>query len=96
MIIIIIVIIIVIIIAIITRRTNNRVLEHAGKNKKSHMLQHTLQSGHPSVSLDDFKILEKGFNHNRVKRKILEVLLIKQYRPTLNTQENSISLELFN
>ena len=60
------------------------------------MLQHTLQSGHPSVSLDDFKILGKGFNHNRVKRKILEVLLMKQYRPTLNTQENSKSLELFN
>ena len=60
------------------------------------MLQHTLQSGHPSVSLDEFKILEKGFNHNRVKRKILEVLLMKQYRPTLNTQENSKSLELFN
>ena len=60
------------------------------------MLQHTLQSGHPSASLDEFKILEKGFNHNRVKRKILEVLLMKQYRPTLNTQENSKSLELFN
>ena len=78
------------------RRINERVLEHAGKDKNSHMLQHTLQSGHPSVSLNEFKILEKGFNSNRVKRKISEALLIKQYRPTLNTQENSISLELFN
>ena len=78
------------------RRVNERVLEHAGKDKKSHMLQHTSQSGHPSVSLKEFKILGKGFNNNRVKRKISEALLIEQYRPTLNTQENSISLELFN
>ena len=78
------------------RRINERVLEHAGKDKKSHMLQHNLQSGHPSVSLNEFKILGKGFNNNRVKRKISEALLIKQYRCTLNTQENSISLELFN
>ena len=34
------------------RRINERVLEHAGKDKKSHMLQHTLQSVHPSVSLN--------------------------------------------
>ena len=78
------------------RRINERVLEHAGKDKKSNMLRHTLQSGHPSVSLNEFKTLGKGFNNNRVKRKISEALLIKQYQPTLNTQENSISLELFN
>ena len=77
------------------RRINERVLEHAGKDKKSHMLQHTLQSGHPSVSLNEFKILGKGFNNNRVKRKISKAFLIKKYRPTLNTEENSISLELF-
>lgn len=78
------------------RRINERVLEHAGKDKKSHMLRHTLQSGHPSVSLSDFKILVKGYKNNRMKRKISEALLIKQYRPTLNKQENSIPLELFN
>ena len=78
------------------RRINERVLQHAGKDKKPHMLQHTLQSGHPSVLLNEFKILGKGFNNNRVKRKISKAILIKQYRLTLNTQENSISLELFN
>ena len=74
------------------RRINQRVVEHAGENKKSHMLQHTLESGQPSVSLNGFKILGKGFNNHWVKRKISETLLIKQYRPTLNTQGNSISL----
>ena len=52
------------------RRINGRVLKHAGKDKKSHMLRHTLQSGHPSVLLNEFKILGKGFDNNRVKRKI--------------------------
>ena len=41
------------------RRINKRVLEHVGQVKKSHMLRHTLQSGHPSVSLNKFKYLEK-------------------------------------
>ena len=79
-----------------TARRINKRLEHVGKDKKSHMLQHTLQSGHPSVLLNEFKTLGNGFNNNREKRKISESLLIKQYRPTLNNQENSISLELFN
>ena len=78
------------------RRINERVLEHAGKDKKLHMLRHTLQSGHPSVLLNEFKIHGKGFNNNRLKKKLSEALLIKQYWPTLNTQENSISLEHFN
>ena len=78
------------------RRVNKRVLEHAGKDRKSHMLRHTLQSGHPSVLLNEFKMFRKGFNNNRVTRKISEALLIKQYQLTLNTQENSISLELYN
>ena len=46
------------------RRINQRVVEHAGENKKSHMLQHTLESGQPSVSLNGFKILGKGFNNH--------------------------------
>ena len=74
------------------RKINERVLKNAGKDKKSHMLRHTLQSGQPWVSLNEFEILGKDFN--RVKRKILKALLSKQYWPILNTQENSISLEL--
>ena len=68
------------------RWINERVLEHVCKDK-SHMVQHTLQSGHPSVSLNEFKIVGKGFNNNRVKRKISEASIVKQYRPILNTQK---------
>ena len=77
------------------RWINERVLEHVCKDK-SHMVQHTLQSGHPSVSLNEFKIVGKGFNNNRVKRKISEASIVKQYRPILNTQKNLTSVELFN
>ena len=51
-------------------------LEHPGKDKNSHMLQHTLQSGYPLLFLNDFRILGNSFN-NRVKRKIAETLSIK-------------------
>ena len=38
--------------------------EHPGKDKKSHMLQHTLQSGYPLLLLNDFRILGKSFNNS--------------------------------
>ena len=60
---------------------NERVLEHAGKDKKSHMLQHNLQPGHPLVSLNEFKILQKGFNNTRVKSKISETLKLSNISP---------------
>ena len=71
-------------------------MEHAGKDNKSHILKHTLQSGHPSVSPNEFKILQKGYNNNKVKRKISEALLIRKHRPSLNIHENLVPLELFN
>ena len=77
-------------------RTNEKISEHADKDKKSHMPRHTLQSGHSSILWNRFKILGKGFDNNWVKRKISEALLLKQYQSTVNTQENSIVLELFN
>ena len=76
-------------------RIDEWVLEHIGKDNESHMLRDTLQPDHPSVSLNEFKILGKGFDNSRGKKKISEALLIKQYWPALNTQGNSVALELF-
>ena len=59
------------------------------------MLKHTLQSGHPSVSLNHFKVLQKGYNNNKIKRKISEAILIRKYQHSLNIHENSVPLELF-
>ena len=78
------------------RRLNERIMERAVKDNKSHMLKHTLQSGHPSVSPNDFRILQKGYNNNKVKRKISETLLIRKQGTSLNIHENSVPLELFN
>ena len=60
------------------------------------MLQHTHQSGHVAVSIDNFKIVKRGFKNHKMKRKISEALLIKKHRPSLNKQENSVPFMLFN
>ena len=54
-------------------------MEHAGKDNKSHILKNTFQSGHPSISPNDFRILQKGYNNNKVKSKISEALLIRKH-----------------
>ena len=60
------------------------------------MSMHTLQPGHPSVSPNNFRILQKGYNNNKTKRKISEALPIRKHQSSLNIHENSIPLELFN
>ena len=47
-------------------------MEHAGKDNKSHTLSHTLQSGHPPVSPNRFRIIQKVYKNNKVKKKISE------------------------
>ena len=78
------------------RRLRERVHDHAEKDKKSNMVKHSMDKGHPPVCMKDFQILTKGFNHIKFKRKICEVLLIKIHRQTLNAQEHSVRFELFN
>ena len=78
------------------RRLNERIMEHAGKDNKLHILKDTVQSGHPSVFPNNFRILQKGYNNNKVKRKISEALLIRKRRPSLNIHENLVPSELFN
>ena len=62
----------------IGRRLQERVDEHAGKDNKSHVLKHTYESGHKAVSINDFKVLKKGFKNHKTKQKISEALLIKK------------------
>ena len=78
------------------RRLNERIKEHSGRDNKSHMYKHTLDTGHPAVSQSDFKVLGQGYRNRKYKRKISEALLIKELRPSLNRQENSVPLQLFN
>ena len=79
-----------------TRRLQERVLEHAGKDRKSNMFKHSMDTDHPLVCMKDFQILTEGFNHCKFKRKICKALPIKKHQPTLDAQEQSVILELFN
>ena len=63
------------------RRIAERVKNHNGTDHKSHILKHSLETGHEHVKSSDFSI---------------ESLLIKQLRPTLNIHDISVLLNLFN
>ena len=78
-------------------RTNKqqRVKDHNGRDKSSHSVKLSIESGRDPVCHGNFRILDKGYN-NTFKRKVAEALLIKKHKPSLNVQEKSVKLELFN
>ena len=78
------------------RRLSERVLDHSGKDTKSHFLRHSFIAIHETVDIGHFQILNRGYNNNKNKRRVSEALFVKQYRPTLNVQDNSVPLHLFN
>ena len=77
------------------QRLRERVLDHAGKDRKFNMVKHSMDTGCPPVRRKDIQILIKGFKHCKFKRKICKALLIKKHQPTLNDQEHSAMFELF-
>ena len=64
--------------------------------KLEHLLKHALLRNHQRVDLSNMKIIDSSFYGNKLKRIISEALSIKQYRPSLNSQEQSVKLKLFN
>ena len=71
-----------------SRRIIERAVDSSGKDACNQNLKH--------VDLDNINVINSGYHNYRFKRKIYEVLYIKQYKPTLNTPEQSIPLKLFN
>ena len=80
----------------IGRRVQERICDHSGKNSKSHMLKHSVENDHKRVFFEDFRILRNGYTNSKIKRKISEALFIKELHPSLNTQETSVLLLLYN
>ena len=80
----------------IGRRLHKWICDYNGKDSKSHMLKHSLENNHKQVSFEDFRILRNGYTNSKIKRKISEALFIKELRPSLNTQETSVPLLLYN
>ena len=77
-------------------RISKRVLDHAGRDPHSHLLKHSVKSGHPVLDINNYKIIAKGYKNNVRKETIAEALLIKEMKPTLNKQDDSAELKLFN
>ena len=77
------------------RRLIERSVDHCGKDKQSHLIRHDLNNNHKTVDLKVLKIIGSSYHNNRFKRKISEALHIKQYKPSLNTQEHSVQIKSF-
>ena len=77
------------------RRVSQRITEHASSDKRSHILQHSIENNHELANINNFTILGEGF-HNTAKRRIAEALFIKEKSPSLNKQDQSVPLKLFN
>ena len=78
------------------RRISERIIENAGRDSKSYICKHCIETGHRSPDVNGFKIIGSNFPKNVFKRKIAEALLIKQLKPALSKQEKSIELKRFN
>ena len=77
-------------------RITERIIDHNGRNQNSHIFKHSSETCHQHFHTNSFKIIGNGFKNNSFKRKVSKALLIKQIKPSLNVQEKSIELKLFN
>ena len=78
------------------QRILDRVKDHTGKDVHSDLFKHAVESGHEILAVTNYSIIGKWYRNNIRKRKIAEALLIKDIKPTLNRQDESIALKLFN
>ena len=77
-------------------RIAERVLDHSGRDKNSHTLKHQIEKKHACPQCENFKVISSEFHNNTKKRKLSEALWINTLRLSLNKQEKSIPLKLFN
>lgn len=78
------------------RRMMEQVKYHNGRDKTCHMIRHYIEKSHTEVKVNDFKVTRCNSRNNVRKRKLAEELLIKQFRSTLNVQEQSVASKLLN
>ena len=77
-------------------RITERIKDHSGRDHTSNIWKHSMEKSHKNVNTIDLEIIDKNFHNNKEKRKIAEVLWIKDLRPTLNKQDKPTQLKLFN
>ena len=78
------------------RRLSERVLDHNGRDAKSHLIKHAIEKCNKYSKREDFNIIDKSYRNNTLKRKVTESLSMTDVWPILNTHEKSVSLKLFN
>ena len=62
---------------------SGHVMDYAGIDTKLHIVRNCLNSNQETVIIENFKILNIGYNNNTYKRRISKVLFVKQYHPSL-------------
>ena len=70
--------------------------EHSVKDVNSYVSKHSIETDHPTVTIDDFRVLKTGYRQKKFRRKLSQALFIKQNKPALNKQETSVSIKSFN
>ena len=51
-----------------------------------------MKTNHKTVTLDDFKVIEKCYKTSKLRHKLAESLYIKEKRFSSNTQQASVAL----
>ena len=78
-----------------TKRIIERIKDHISKDNRSHLSTHAPENGHIHVWEKDSQILGNNYQ-SKFKRKINKSSFIRQLKPTLNVNQKSITLHLFN
>ena len=79
-----------------SRRVCERIIDHNGRDRKSHLFRHSVEHSHKNVERQDSKILGKAYRNNAMKWEISDALDCRELKPTLNVWEKFIDLKLFN
>ena len=58
---------------------SERVLDHSGKDKNSHILKHQIEKERPCAKYENFKVISSGVRNNTKNRKLSQ----KRYVLTL-------------
>lgn len=66
------------------------------RDQNLHLFKHSCMKSCPNTCNTDFKTISNGFKNNYYRRKIAEILLIKQMKPFLNVPDRSCKLKMFN
>ena len=78
------------------RRLYEHAKHHNSCDHSSHLVKHAVETSHLSVDTANFEVIGTRYRNNAGWRKIAEALLVKKLKPTLNIQEKSVPLKIFN